>query len=106
MSSIVVTPPAAAARVAVSNPSHPSTRLVHVDVRVDESRHDDQLACVHQQQTGCRVIPLPKANDASVSNMHRSCAHTVGRDDTMTANYDHRQIACSYNMPGAIIVIT
>ena len=61
MSRIVVTPPAAAARVAVSNPSHSvAARIVDVNVSVDDSRHHDQTRLHREHRIRRRHRPTPQ----------------------------------------------
>ena len=60
MSRSVVTPPAAAARVAVSKPSHSgAARLVHVDVRVDDAGHHEPVAGVDHVARSTRRPSAP-----------------------------------------------
>ena len=72
MSTIVVTPPAAAARVAVANPSH-SVRpgSLHVHVRVDESGHQHQVTEVDHLGASRHFVVRRHRNDRLAFDVHR-----------------------------------
>ena len=87
MSTSVVTPPAAAARVAVLE-AFPvgAARLVDVDVGVDQPRQYNVCADVCLRHSYWSVVVFADRDDAPGADVDRRRPHAVGEHDPLAAN--------------------
>ena len=88
MSTSVVTPPAAAARVAVSKPSHAvRPGLVDVHVRVDDAGHENFVAEVLDRTR--RVLEGANLRDAPAFHVDRRRTDLSPGDHALASEHEH-----------------
>ena len=69
-------------------------RVVHMDVSVDHTRHDDQIPGVQLAHAGCLLGVWCDIDDLAVVDVNRSSTHAIGTDDPLASNDERTHCVC------------